>query len=119
MQNEESKALPGKTCYSSFFALCGVFFTTFIMSCTPLLAEEEEWRFVSGTQDIKVLKRVKAESSFLEFKAIGDLGEITEYMNVLLDTDKMPDWAPQCLEAQDVEIINEKAAIIYVACNGI
>jgi hypothetical protein len=70
------------------------------MSCTPLLAEEEEWRFVSGTQDIKVPKRVKAESSFLEFKAIGDLrGEITEYMNDLLDTTKISEWVPQCFDA--------------------
>ena len=57
---------------------------------------------------------------FLSLKLIGDLrGEITGYMNLLLDTDKMPEWAPQCLEAQNVEIINEKEVIIYVACNGI
>jgi hypothetical protein len=110
----------GRQAVPPFLPYMVFFLTTFIMSCTPLLAEEEEWRFVSGTHDIKVLKRVKAESSFLEFKAIGDLrGEITEYMNVLLDTDKMPEWAPQCFEARNVEIINEKAAIIYVACKGI
>ena len=30
----------------------------------------------------------------------------------------MPDWAPQCLEAQNVESINDRETIIYVACNG-
>ncbi len=97
-----------------------IFTATFVSSCTSLVAEEEEWHFVHGTEGIKVHKRIKAGSNFLEFKAIGNLrGGITEYMNVLLDTDKMPDWTPQCFEAKNIEIINEKEVIIYVACNGI
>ncbi len=97
-----------------------VFFAIFLMSCTPLLAEEEEWRFVYGAEGINVHKRIRTGSRFLEFKAFGDLrGEINGYVNVLLDTDKMPDWAPQCFNAQNLKIINEKEAIIYVACNGL
>ncbi len=110
----------GRQAVPPFLPYMVVLIATFVLSCTPLVAEEEEWRFVFGTEDIKVHKRVKAGSSFLEFKAIGDLrGEITEYINILLGTDEMPDWAPQCFEAQNVEIINEKEAIIYVACKGI
>ncbi len=100
--------------------IMAVFFVTFVLSCTLLVAEEEEWRFVYRSEDINVHKRIKEESRFLEFKAIGNLhGEITEYINVLLDTDKMPDWAPQCFEAQNVEEISERESIIYVACNGV
>ena len=110
----------GRQAIPPFLPYMVVFFSIFVLSSTPLVAEEEEWRFVYGTEDIKVHKRVKSGSSFLEFKAIGDLrGEITEYINVLLDTDKMPDWAPQCFEAKNVEIINENENIIYAACNGI
>ncbi len=110
----ESHAIP------PFLPYMIVLIATFVLSCGSLVAEEGEWHFVHGTEGIKVHKRIKAGSNFLEFKAIGNLhGEITKYMNVLLDTDKMPDWAPQCLEAQNIEIINEKEVIIYVACNGI
>ncbi|MHC4268916.1 MAG: START domain-containing protein [Planctomycetota bacterium] len=110
----------GRQAIPPFLPYLVIFIATYVFSCIPLLAEEEEWRFVYGAEDIIVHKRVKAGSSFLEFKAIGDLrGNITEYMNLLLDTDKIPDWAPQCFEAKNVEIINENENIIYVACNGI
>ena len=45
------------------------FFATFVLSCTSLVAEEEEWHFVYGAEDITVHKRAKEDSSFLEFKA--------------------------------------------------
>jgi hypothetical protein len=97
-----------------------VFSAVIMLSVASLMAEEEEWRFVYESEGINVHKRIKEGSRFLEFKVAGDLrGEISEYVCVLLDTDNMPDWAPQCFEARNVERVNERETIIYVACNGV
>jgi hypothetical protein len=91
-----------------------------IFALTPLKAEEEEWRFVYEADGITVHKRNKDGSRFLEFKAVGELrGEISEYVSVLLDTNIIPEWAPQCFEARNVERVNDRETIIYVACNGV
>ncbi|MFQ5685756.1 MAG: START domain-containing protein [Candidatus Scalindua sp.] len=92
----------------------------FILALTPLKAGEEEWRFVYEADGITVHKRIKEDSIFLEFKSSGVLfGEISDYLSVILDTEIMPDWAPQCLEALNVESISDRETIIYVACNGV
>ncbi len=91
-----------------------------IFALTPLKAGEEEWRFVYKADGITVHKRIKEDTIFLEFKSAGVLrGEISDYLSVILDTEIMPDWAPQCLEAQNVESINDRETIIYVAYNGV
>ncbi len=87
---------------------------------TPLKAGEEEWVFVYEAEGITVHKRIKEDTIFFEFKSAGVLpGKISDYLSVILDTEIMPDWAPQCIEAQNVESINDREAIIYVACNGV
>ncbi len=110
----------GRYAIPPFFFFFISVITIFVLSCTTLLAEEEEWRFVNGTGDISVHKRAKEDSEFLEFKAIGNLcGGINKYVSILRDTDKMPDWAPQCLEARNVEKISQSEDIVYVACKGV
>ncbi len=110
----------GRQAIPPFLPLVVVFITAFVLSCKPSMAEEEEWRFVYGAKGVKVHKRIKEGSRLLEFKACGDLrGKITDYTNVLLDTDKMPDWAPLCLEAKNIEQVNESQAVIYVAYEGV
>ncbi len=103
------------------FLLCMmVLFAFVLLNSTPSIAEEEEWRFVNLAGGISVHRRSKDNSRFIEFKARGDLqGEITKYVNILLDTDKMPDWAPQCIEAKNIEKISQSEDIVYVACNGV
>ena len=87
---------------------------------TPLKAGEEEWRFVFEEDDITVHNCIKEDTIFLEFKSTGILrGEISDYLLDIHDTEIMPDWAPQCLETQNVESINDRKTIIYVACNGV
>jgi hypothetical protein len=91
-----------------------------MLAITPLKAGGEEWHFVFEADDITVHKRIKEDAIFLEFKSTGILrGEISDYLSVILDTEIMPDWAPQCIEAQNVERINDRETIIYVACNGV
>ena len=91
-----------------------------IFALTPLKAEEKEWRFVYEADGVTIHKRIKEDTVFLEFKSTGVLrGEISEYLSVLIDTEIMPDWAPRCIEAQNVESINDRETIIYVACNGV
>jgi len=91
-----------------------------ISALTPLNAGEKEWRFVFEADDITVHKRIKEDTIFFEFKSTGVLrGEISDYLSVILDTKIMPDWAPQCIEAQNVKSINGNKSIIYVACNGV
>jgi hypothetical protein len=86
----------------------------------PLKAGEEEWHFVYEADGITVHKRIKEDTVFIEFKSTGVLrGEISDYLSVILDTEIMPDWAPQCIAAQNVKSINDSETIIYVACNGV
>ncbi len=54
----------------------------------------EEWRFINRTEDISVHKRPSQHG-------------------------KVPEWAPQYFEVQNVKKINEKETIIYVACNRV
>lgn len=91
-----------------------------IFAFTPLKAEEREWRLVYESNGITAHKRTNEGSRFFEFKAVGDLrGAISEYVSVLLDTNSMPEWAPQCFEARNIEQVNDLETIIYVACNGV
>jgi len=91
-----------------------------IFTFTPLKAEEEEWRFVYEADGITVHKRINEDTIFIEFKSTGVLrGEISDYLSVILDTEIMPDWAPQCIEAQNIESSNDRETIVYVACNGV
>ena len=101
---------------SSITALSAVIMFAF----TTLKAEEEEWRFVYESHGITVHKRIKEDTVSLEFKSTGILrGKISDYLSVILDTEIMPDWAPQCFEARNVERVSERETIIYVACNGV
>ena len=103
-----------------FLSFIAAFSVVIIFTLTPLKAEDEEWRFVYEADGITVHKRIKEDTNFFEFKSTGVLrGEISDYLSVILDTEIMPDWAPQCLEAQNVESINDRETIIYVACNGV
>ncbi|MDR4504295.1 MAG: START domain-containing protein [Candidatus Scalindua sp.] len=91
-----------------------------LFSCIPLTAEEEGWQPVMVQQEVKVYKRMKEGSRFFEFKAVGSLsGTISDYVSVLLETESMPHWVPLCIEAQNIEQINDRETIIYVACKGV
>ncbi len=111
---------PAKRVVSPFLPFLTVLLVVTVLSYNPLMAEEEEWRLVYEADGINIHKRVVEGSRFFEFKAMGNLrGTISEYVSVLLDTDNMPDWAPRCLEARNIEWINDRKTIIYVACNGV
>ena len=103
-----------------FLSFITVLSAVIIFAFTPLNAGEEEWRFVYEADSITVHKRIKEDTISLEFKFAGVLlGNISDYLSVILDTEIMPDWAPRCIEAQNVESINDREIIIYVACNGV
>lgn len=103
-----------------FLSFIAALSAVIIFAFTPVKAEEEEWRFVYEADGITVHKRIKEDTIFLEFKSAGVLhGEISDYLSVILDTEIMPDWAPQCIEAQNVKCINDRETIIYVVCNGV
>ncbi len=66
-----------------------------IFAFTPVRAEEEVWHFFYEAEGITIHKRIKEDTIFLEFKSTGVLlGEISDYLSVILDTEIMPDWAP-------------------------
>lgn len=110
----------GKRVFPPFLPFITVLSAVIMFAFTPLKAGDEEWRFVYESDGITVHKRIKEDTIFLEFKSTGNLrGEISGYLSVILNTEIMPDWAPQCFEARDVERINEWETIIYVACNGV
>ena len=103
-----------------FLSFIAALSAVIIFTSTPLKAGEKEWRFVFEADNITVHKRINEDSIFLEFKSTGVLrGEISDYLSVILDTEIMPDWAPQCIEAQNIESINDRETIVYVACNGV
>ncbi len=100
-------------------------FLTFLLAISvstynPLAAEEEEWHLAYKTNGIDVYRRVTGSSKFLEFKATGNLrGAMSEYVSAILDTDEHPDWAPRCLEARNIEKINDQELIIYAVYAGV
>ncbi len=103
-----------------FLTFITVLSSVIMFAFTPLKAGEEEWRFIYEADGITVYKRIKEDTNLLEFKSTGILrGEISDYLSVILDTEILKDWAPLCLEAQNVESINDRETIIYVACNGV
>ncbi len=87
---------------------------------SPLTAEEEEWQNIYESDGIRIYRRAAEGSKFLEFKAAGDLkGAMSEYVSAILNTDEHPDWAPRCLEARNVEKINDQEFVIYAVHAGI
>ncbi len=91
-----------------------------VSTYSPLMAEEEEWQHVYESDGIDICKRVAGRSKFFEFKAVGNLrGIMSEYVSAILDTADHPDWAPRCLEARNVEEINDREYIIYAVYAGI
>ncbi len=109
-----------KRVLSPFLSFIVALSVVIIFTFTPLKAEEEEWCFVYEADGITVHKRINEDTIFIEFKSTGVLrGEISDYLAVILDTEIMPDWAPQCIEAQNIESINDRETIVYVACNGV
>ncbi|MCP5004200.1 MAG: hypothetical protein GY941_09710 [Planctomycetes bacterium] len=91
-----------------------------LFSSITLMAEEARWQPVTELEAIKVFKRFKEGSSFLEFKAVGVLsGTAVEYASALLETESMIEWAPLCIGAQNIELINDRETIIHVVCKGI
>ena len=86
----------------------------------PLAAEEEKWHLIYEEDGINIHRRVMEESSFLEFKAEGNLrGTVSEYLSVLLDIDEHPNWVPRCLEARNIDKINDRENIIYAVFAGV
>ena len=97
-----------------------VFLLVALSTHSPLTAEEEEWQHIYESDGIDICKRVAEGSEFFEFKAVGNLrGRMSEYVSAILDTGEHPDWAPRCLEARNVEEINDREYIIYAVYAGI
>lgn len=97
-----------------------VFLLVALSTYSPLTAEEEEWQHIYESDGINIYKRVAEGSEFLEFKATGALrGAMSEYVSAILDTDKHPDWAPRCMEARNVEKINDQEFVIYTVYAGV
>ena len=100
-------------------------FLIFLLAATasthnPLAAEEEKWHLIYEEDGINIHRRVMEESSFLEFKAEGNLrGTVSEYLSVLLDIDEHPNWVPRCLEARNIDKINDRENIIYAVFAGV
>ena len=91
-----------------------------VSTYNPLVAEEEEWQNIYESDGIRICRRAAEGSKFLEFKATGDLkGAMSEYVSAILDTDEHPDWAPRCLEARNVEKINDQEYVFYAVYAGV
>ena len=102
------------------FLLLVFFLAVTVPAYNPLVAEEEKWHLAYKTDGIDVYRRVAEGSKFIEFKAIGDLrGTMSEYVSVILNTDEHSDWAPRCLEARNIEKINDQDVIIYSVYAGV
>ncbi len=102
------------------FSLLAFLLAVTVSAYNPLVAEEEKWHFTYETDGIDVYRRVTGGSKYLEFKATGSLrGTMSEYVSAILDTGEHPDWAPNCLEARNVEKINDREFVIYAVYSGI
>ncbi len=102
------------------FSLLVFLLAVAVSTYNPLVAEEEKWHLAYETNGIDVYRRVTGSSKFLEFKATGTLrGAMSEYVSVIFDTDEHPDWAPRCLEARNIDKINDRELIIYTVYAGV
>lgn len=112
-------SIPKKKTRTRSLLLLSLLLITVLSSSVRLMADEE-WQTVMELRSIKVYKRMKEGSRLFEFKAVGCLkGTVSEYESVLLETESMPHWVPLCIEAQNIERINDREAIIYVVCKGV
>ena len=97
-----------------------VFLLVVVSAYSPLAAEEEEWQNIYESDGIHICRRAAEGSKFFEFKATGDLkGAMSEYVSAILDTDEHSDWAPRCLEARNVEKINDQEYVIFAVYAGV
>ncbi|MDP6923483.1 MAG: START domain-containing protein [Candidatus Scalindua sp.] len=97
-----------------------VFLLVTLPTYSPLTAEEEEWQHIYESDGINICKRVAEGSKFFEFKAVGNLrGMMSEYVSAILDTNEHSDWAPRCLEARNVEKVNDQEFVIYAVYAGV
>lgn len=104
----------------SYFSLLTLLLLATMSTYNPLAAEEGKWHLAYEEDGINIYKRVTEGSKFLEFKAEGDLhGTISEYVSVILNTDGHPNWAPRCLEAREVDKINDGELIMYAVYAGV
>ncbi|MBC8555374.1 MAG: hypothetical protein H8D23_37645 [Candidatus Brocadiales bacterium] len=102
------------------FSLLAFLLAVAVSTYNPLVAEEEKWHLTYEADGINIHRRVMEESMFLEFKAVGNLrGSISEYVSVILDIDKHPNWAPRCLETKNIKKINDRELIIYAVYAGV
>jgi hypothetical protein len=102
------------------FSLLAFLLVVTVSAYNPLVAEEEKWQLAYETDGIDVYRRVTGGSKYLEFKAVGNLrGIMSEYVSAILDTGEHPDWAPNCLEARNVEKINDREFVIYAVYAGV
>ncbi len=101
-------------------SLLAFFLAAAVSMYNSLVAEEREWYLTYETDGIDVYRRAAEGSKFLEFKATGDLrGVMSEYVSVIFDTDKHPDWAPRCIETKNIEKISDQELIIYAVYAGV
>jgi len=97
-----------------------VFLLVAVSAYSPLTAEEEEWQQIYESDGVRVCRRAAEGSKFFEFKATGDLrGAMSGYVSAILDTDEHSNWAPRCLEARNIEKINDQEYVIYTVYAGV
>jgi hypothetical protein len=102
------------------FSLLPFLLAATVSAYTPLLAEENKWRFTYEADGIKTYRRITEESKFFEFKAAGNLrGKISEFVSVIIDTDEHPNWVPRCIEARNIDKINDRELIMYAVFAGV
>ncbi len=102
------------------FSLLVFLLTVAVSTYNPLVAEEEKWHLTYAADGINIYRRVTEGSKFLEFKAEGNLrGTVSEYVSAILDIDEHPDWVPRCLEARNIDKINNRELILYAVFAGV
>ena len=90
-----------------------------VSTYNPMAAEEEKWHLTYEADGINIYRRVAEGSKFLEFKAEGNLrGTMSEYVSAILDIDEHQDWVPRCLEARNIDKINDRELILYAVFAG-
>jgi len=102
------------------FSLLAFLLAVTVSTYNPLVAEEENWHLAYEEDGINIYKRVAEESKFIEFKATGNLrGTMSEYVAAILDIDEHSDWAPRCLEARNINKINDRELILHAVFAGV
>ena len=86
----------------------------FIMSTAVQGKDEMTWLKIGIDRGITVWSRDRPNVVLPELRAHGKIeGNLFHVMAVILDSQRAPEWIPNCIESREVKRINSNTKLVY------